>query len=158
MYIVIDPGETVGIAIFSTVLRNRRLHLDLVDAFDVVSETIGDFTYRLYTQELRTHHPSEVVVEDYRIYRGKAEVHTGVRLYTAEMIGAIRGVCALFVPRIGAIVYPAQTKGAWPLAKLDKYFPRHGEYKGHCHDAIQLGLYHAETALKWDTSTGVSEV
>jgi hypothetical protein len=142
----IDPGETVGIAIVEASTHNRQVVVEVMESLDEPTDSIEQFSFKLYGL-LKTTRPAEIVVEDYRVYLDKAQLHVGRRLYTAEMIGAIRAVCTLFVPTIPVVVYPANVKGSWPKAKLDKYIPYHTEVTGHAHDALVLVLHHLHRDL-----------
>lgn len=79
----IDPGETTGIAIFldgeleGTHQVDHRGHKNVGRALEEIIEAIN-------CENITT-----VVVEDYRVYKNKAQSHTHSDLFTSRLIGAI---------------------------------------------------------------------
>lgn len=141
--LAIDPGETTGLVLLK--YEHRPIVID-----DTQWKLPIDEVAIKLDHVLRTSPVAAVVLEDYRIYQGKANLHIGNRLYTAELIGAIRAVCALCTLR-GVEVYtlPASKKGRWPDARLRARFPGHGVEGVHALDALKLGLAHIEKELGW---------
>jgi len=147
--LAIDPGETCGFAV-----------LKLADGPELIASgqfavhrsggrptaDIGWLALRYALMDLiRPYKPDAVVIEDYRIYAGKANLHIGQHLFTAELIGAICYLCATMIPQIPVFRLSASKKGRWPEARLDAKFPQHRHVeRPHAHDALVLGLTYLE--------------
>lgn len=124
--LALDPGGTTGYAAFTM--------YEILDA----SEVVGDAA----TMEALIKHfsPSIVVIEEYRIYPGKAKTHIHSDVPTARLIGAIEYICQkLGIPVVkqGA----GMAKGFCDNDKLRAW----GMYKvgyGHARDAIRHGAYY----------------
>ncbi|MBT9167368.1 MAG: hypothetical protein DDT19_00697 [Syntrophomonadaceae bacterium] len=82
--LVIDPGETTGIAIFD---RGQIESVkQLTGAGPAMIQELNEF-FRLW--------PTHVVVEDYKVYAHKTKEHTWSSLFTPKLIGAIEALCTL---------------------------------------------------------------
>ncbi|MBT9169231.1 MAG: hypothetical protein DDT19_02585 [Syntrophomonadaceae bacterium] len=83
--LVIDPGETTGVAIFNK------------GQIEVVKQLTGGWAGMV--QELNeiftVLRPTYVVVEDYKVYAHKTKDHTWSSLFTPKLIGAIEALCTL---------------------------------------------------------------
>lgn len=147
----IDPGETIG-----AVLMRIDLYDDkspdapiIEDWYQQKFDSVTSYTRWLYSI-LRKFRLPLVLVEDYRIAIGKATMHTGRRLFTAELIGATRACCAMFTPPIVCASLQPNIKGRWPEARIKaKYDVSDRLPKPHAHDALQLALAYIERELKW---------
>ena len=100
--LVIDPGETCGYAVFQLEKTpdsetSPPSALFLLETWEGQGASIPEFVIP-FLKVLRRVKPSLVLIEDYRVYQSKAELHVGQPLRTPELIGAIIGVCALTVP------------------------------------------------------------
>lgn len=142
LLLAIDPGETIGWVALDYFEGNPP-------AAGGYLETQASFahTVRALFETCTCICPDVVVVEDYRIYATKAMMHTGRRLYTTELIGAIRALCILSGIRV--VVLPASKKGRWSNARLRAKFPGHGVEGDHALDALKLGLTYIEQELAW---------
>ena len=76
--LAIDPGETVGIAVFTE--KGKALKVEEIPS-DEFFDRLADYTPGKLTT---------VVVEDYRLRQGKQMQQTGSRFETVQCIGAAR--------------------------------------------------------------------
>ncbi len=147
MLLAIDPGETVGAVrlTLSVVPPTLRISMHSQNEF----ESVSDYTRWLYHLLMQRHNRLElVVIEDYRIYEGKADMHTGQRLFTVELIGATRACCTLAA--LSCVSVPASWKGRWPDARLKVKFPVPCNLpRPHALDALKLGLAYLEKEGRW---------
>jgi len=148
MILSVDPGETTGL-----VWLDFDGEVTLGPSTDVKEETIERYS-ELLSKFLTDPFPIDmIVVEDYRVYKGYAEQHIGNRLFTAELIGAIRAISWLHTDHISVVAVPASSKGRWPIARLLKKFPQFCDIKDlHARDALQLGLSYIEKTFSWKPS------
>lgn len=136
--LAIDPGKTTGFVLLDD--------NELVEHFEwtLADESLFGFSLG-FSSYLNRKEPSVVVIEDYRIYADKANMHIGNRLFTAELIGSIRALCAVVVPLVSIHTLPASKKGRWPDARLEAKFPQHRAVTGtHERDALKLALAYKE--------------
>ena len=150
--LVIDPGETCGYAVFqlekNLVAEARPSDLVLFNTWEAQGASIPEFVIP-FLKILRDVKPSLVLIEDYRVYQSKAELHIGMPLRTPELIGAILGVCALTVPVMNTARIAAAKKGRWPEARMKAKFPQAKNVTGHARDAVKLGLAFLELQGLW---------
>jgi len=140
--LAIDPGETVGFVLLDDGQLIEHWKWELLHKDE--SCFWVDFAYS-FNFVLDIHKPDAVVIEAYRIYAGKADMHIGNRLFTAELIGAFRALCAAVSPPVLIRTLPASKKGRWPDARLDAKFPQHKVVTGtHERDALKLALAYKE--------------
>jgi len=141
LVLAIDPGETTGIVLLSY-LKDGSAVVVYSTEWSLKQDIEA---YSCSLKDLLCDYPlGAVVIEDYRIYAGKAAMHTGQRLYTAELLGATHAICATTSPFLSVTVYPASKKGRWPDARLRAKFPNHGVTGVHAVDALKLGLAYVE--------------
>lgn len=147
MFIVgLDPGETLGIAY----LRFERKSLFLVhhgqiklpmtkkEHFDW-GKLVGLISNQLTIFE----GPRVVAIEDYRVYRHLARMHSGKRVLTSILLGCICTIAAQ--ENLPVELYPAISKGRWPDARLKARFPPYFDAeKPHAADAVKIALLSAE--------------
>ena len=146
--LAIDPGEHVGWVELD--YAPPAPEACLVDWGTEAPPDLAQ-TARWLFHQLRSTPIQVVVVEDYRVYGHMADQHIGVRLWTAEMLGCIEAVCALFVPQVKVVRLAANEKGKWNEARLTGLFPQHADVeRPHAHDALQLGLTYLEKQQGWD--------
>ena len=147
----IDPGETLGLAVL-----NYSGDLLAVDQRPCTSfkylDSILDywFLFQFVGQDLTS--PTRVIIEDYRIYRSKANLHIGRQLITSEFIGAIELKAAQL--GLSTVRVSASTKGRWPEARIQRWYARTLAQvpKPHALDAWLLGLSYLESQ-GWSPST-----
>lgn len=84
----IDPGESVGIA---RTYEHPATYdtLDLSHYYAATTVQIGTFEEQ-FERSIQTERVDLIIVEEYRIYPDKAQMHIGQPLITAELIGAIK--------------------------------------------------------------------
>lgn len=147
--LVIDPGETCGYAVFQLdKIPALPSDLKLLETWEDQGASIPEFVIP-FLKVLRAVKPSLVLIEDYRVYQSKAELHVGMPLRTPELIGAIVGVCALTVPPMRTARIAAAKKGRWPEARMITKFPSAEGIAGHARDAVKLGLAFLELKGLW---------
>jgi hypothetical protein len=145
--LVIDPGETCGYAMFQLDTEPPS-NLTLLETWEDQGASIPEFVIP-FLKMLREVKPSLVLIEDYRVYQNKAEMHIGQPLRTPELIGAIIGVCNLTVPVMRTARIIAGKKGKWPEARMKVKFPEAKDVTGHARDAVKLGLAFLELKGLW---------
>ena len=104
--------------------------------------------------------PDRIAIEDYRMYAGKEAMHTGRRLWTAELIGAVRALSAICEFTCPVTALQAQAKNRWRDKRLKLYYPHvfHPEYpkdhpllaSPHTLDAFKIGLAFLEKSGRWE--------
>ena len=80
--LAIDPGETTGWAYFNQCGELQR-----------AGQIISKEQFTSLTQLFEMLHPTDIVVEDYRIYPQYLKAHTWSALFTPKLIGAIEYIC-----------------------------------------------------------------
>ena len=140
--LAIDPGKTIGCVLLDD---NELVEHWECKLLDVDASHFWHFFVLIFSTNLREHEPDVLVLEDYRIYADKANMHIGNRLFTAELIGSIRALCAVVAPPVSIRTLSASKKGRWPDARLDAKFPQHKAVTGtHERDALKLALAYKE--------------
>jgi len=148
LVLAIDPGETTGLVLLNYFIGSIPLLVGWKEW--ILKQGVEEYACSL--KDLLCDYRSElgaVVIEDYRIYAGKADLHIGNRLFTAELIGATHAICATTPKFLTVVTYPASKKGRWPDARLSHWFPNPGVVGTHAIDALKLGLAYIEKELKW---------
>jgi hypothetical protein len=129
--LAIDPGETVGWALFQA--GQLTAHGQITGSGEEVMVATANLIYKTS--------PEVVVCEAYRIYSWKKDQHTWSDLFTPRLIGVIEYMCAAHEPSIPLFFQMAGTaKGFCTDAKLKQW----GYYKPglkHARDAIRHGCY-----------------
>ncbi len=162
----IDPGKTSGVVLlkFSPALAEGEQRIFATPdppapiAWALVTGSFVSCTIKL-EDILHLCDPHHVVVEDYRMYAGKEAMHTGRRLWTAELIGAIRALVALQEESPKLHVVQAQIKNRWGNKRLLRFYPLMFKLKPsknagvraslHTLDAFKLGLAWLESEGVW---------
>lgn len=152
LILAIDPGETLGYVLVElTPQVGGTPVLEVGDAGQVKLDTDKQgFIWESVSAKVRDlvgREPDVIVLEDYRVYASKAAMHTGARLLTPELMGAIcheAGIAMIPVVRI-----PAGRKGLWPPARLKAKKPNLAPIgvkipQPHAGDALILALIYAE--------------
>lgn len=148
--LAIDPGETTGYVALETGPAFARPRL--ADAWQENVKSQDRYAWATaFHRVLRLYQPQMVIMEDYRVYAGKARMHIGQHLFTAELIGAMEVLCAICIPPVATVRSPASKKGRWPDARIRKKFPPGVQYihSGHIVDALKLGLAWLEREAIW---------
>jgi len=146
--LVLDPGETVGYAVFITNKYGAAFKPLLLDTWEGQGSSIPEVAVQ-FSDLLRELSPDLVLIEDYRVYQSKAKVHIGQQLKTSELIGAIIAICNLTVPKMRTVRIAAAKKGRWPEARMKVKFPQAKDVTGHARDAVKLGLAFLELKGLW---------
>lgn len=142
--LAIDPGQTTGFAVFEHQPRFPFFKALLLEWWESAGVPLDVFAPQ-FLSVLRTTQPTHVVIEDYRIFAGKAGMHIGQPLHTAELIGAIVALCSTVVPPISTSRVAPSKKGRWPPARLEAKFPDAVGITGaHASDAVKIGLVYLE--------------
>lgn len=146
----VDPGERTGFCVVTFaddgILRVAATSQPETPTLRVTLDAFVLYLGRFHFAD----EPFFLAIEDYRVYKGQAEMHTGRRLYVAEQIGAIRGYAEHIFPTIQVRVLPAQKKGRWPDARIatwtgqDRLWGAKMVHKPHGWDALKLALTCAE--------------
>jgi hypothetical protein len=82
--LVIDPGETSGYAVFK---HGQLINSGSIDAPGVEGQAMKVLGL------VCLYKPTQVLVEDYKIYASKLAQHTWSSLNTPQLIGAIKHIC-----------------------------------------------------------------
>jgi hypothetical protein len=154
--VALDPGETIGVAYLNAdgeLYRADHIEVEFLEGSQVDFSNLNamlnltldlSYTFESY-QEIEA-----IVLEDYRVYGSKADVHIGSRVITSEIIGAIELLAAQEHHEVVRI--SATTKGRWPIARLKRWYPE--QYKSiikpHGLDAWILGLCYLELWKDWN--------
>jgi len=150
LVLAIDPGETVGLAVL--VYTGPPATEVTVEGYDEweklqMPDLVFRFDQILKDFQRKSLHSILVVIEDYKIYAGKANMHVGQHLHTSEVIGALMTICIL--NEVKYYVIPAAKKARWPEARLRAKFPDHLVTGTHATDALKLGLAYLEQESKY---------
>lgn len=151
LLLAVDPGETLGYVLIELGEGTPKVEVAAqvqlpIDNGDFDWEAVSKIVQDLYLKQ----EPDALVLEDYRVYRDKAMAHTGSRVLTANLIGALMHEAALNMTP--AIRISASEKGRWPEARLKKKYPGYFSTfvpKPHAGDALILALCFAESKGWW---------
>jgi len=127
-----DPGHTTGWAFF---VGTRLIYSGQIDTTDIPNCVTAVEDLFAETQ------PNAIVMEDYRVYKWRAEHHVGSDMLTTRVIGSIETIAVQhFMPEI--VKQPAHiAKGFCDNQKLRAWnFYQKGNLR-HANDAIRHGTY-----------------
>lgn len=133
MLIALDPGETMGCALFEGYQCLDMWHEDCTHAKDWAD----------ILQAILIGHNTTVVVEDYRIYSWRSKQHEWADVPTLRLIGGIEVYCGL----VGYTVHKQiaqEGKSFWKDARLEKHVPplyEKSKGKPHARDALRHALH-----------------
>jgi len=149
--LALDPGQTIGYALLDyeppsppVIIHASQVPLVMTDGragFDwkFVSLSVAGFS---------DFEPDVMVIEDYRVYLSKADIHIGLRCLTSELIGAICQEAA--ISEIPVVRLMAGVKRNWPIARLNSRYPAYKKAPApHSRDALLLALCYIEKTLGW---------
>ncbi|PHS13501.1 MAG: hypothetical protein COA78_07115 [Blastopirellula sp.] len=125
-----DPGHTTGWAFFAN---------NTLQAYGQINTKTMDTAPHNIMELFVKYDPTQIVFEDYRIYKGLAEHHEGSSVQTIHVIGAIETLCAFkFLPYSKRMAAPV--KNFCTDKKLTDWgFKKKG--MRHAMDAIRHGCY-----------------
>ena len=152
--LAIDPGFTTGYVIADWELTIPQVAPKVIETMNVsLPMNVGRSAFEWdkaanVVAQLVDKEPDIIVIEDYRIYKSKADMHIGSRLLVSELIGAICQEAA--VSQIPVVRLMAGVKGNWPIARLKARYPQYKFVPSpHSRDALLLALYYIEKTLGW---------
>ena len=123
MILFVDPGDTSGLALFTDKgTETQRWQADF-------RTLCTDLTY---LQKL-----DRIVVEDYRLQRGKQAQQTGSRFQAVQVIGALKYHAHMYDAEFNLVNNQAKTLGA--MYSGEKQPSDHS--KSHQVDAYNIGIY-----------------
>lgn len=123
MILSVDPGDTNGVALFDDDGQPiTRWQCD----FDQLLKDLSD------TKPIAT-----VIVEDYRLRKGKQAQQTGSRFQAVQTIGALKHYCFLKGAEFILVNVQAKTLGAMYSGTK----PPSDHKKSHSIDAYNIGIY-----------------
>lgn len=160
----VDPGQRTGFCVVTYAadgaLRVAATSQPETPTLKVTMDAFVLYLGRFYFAD----EPFLLAIEDYRVYKGQADMHTGKRLYEAEQIGAMRGYVEHVFPPIQVHVLPAQKKGRWPDARIAEWVGRDRLWgtgmveKPHGWDALKLALTCVEQeGPRWISGLSLAE-
>lgn len=126
-----DPGETCGWAFFEYGSLGAC-------GQEKIDTSTGHVLAKGLWDLVETYQPEAIVIEDYRIYANKTEMHTWSALYTPKLIGYIEAICERF-----EIPYTLQLASSKQFC-TDEKLKQWGYYEvgqQHARDAIRHGCY-----------------
>lgn len=123
MILVVDPGDTTGIAIFDEGKLVQRSQMN----WDTFLEYLTEVWTRMTT----------IVVEDYRLRKGKQAQQTGSRFQAVQVIGALKYHCKIHNAEFKLVDVQAKTLGAL----YSGVKPPSDHKKSHEIDAYNIGIY-----------------
>ena len=123
LILVVDPGDTSGYALFT---YDGELYV----------KNQGDF---LHVMEMlqKTLHIKRIVVEDYRLRKGKQAQQTGSRFQAVQVIGALKYYAFLHTIPLDLANVQAKTLGSM----YSGVKPPSDHKKSHEIDAYNIGIY-----------------
>lgn len=80
----LDPGETTGVCVFTGVSMTTVGQIS-TGQMPLAASRLREF--------ILGHDPDVVVIEDYRVYKWKADQHAWAELHTPKLIGALHYIC-----------------------------------------------------------------
>lgn len=126
----LDPGHTTGYAIFKDLELIESGQLDTKEQEEWINTLKPLFQKHRYT---------EVVFEDYRVYKWRVQQHAHSELHTSKLIGAIQAVCLY-----EGLTYHKQPASVAKDFCNDQKLREWGFYvegQRHARDAIRHGCY-----------------
>jgi hypothetical protein len=137
----LDPGRTTGWALFNK---------DALVEWGELATKDMEAAVPLIRSLLELHDPHHVVVEEYRVYKWKADSHAWAELFTSQLIGFIEGYCVM-----ESIPLSRQSAHNAKSFATDKNLEEWGFWKEgmrHARDAIRHGCYFLiQGRKKWQT-------
>ena len=127
MILVVDPGDTTGLALFNE--AGECIWKDQEDFDGVLELLIGDTDIKAIT--------SQILVEDYRLRKGKQAQQTGSRFQAVQVIGALKYHAHLHGIEFGLVDVQAKTLGSM----YSGVKPPSDHKKSHEIDAYNIGIY-----------------
>ena len=122
MILVVDPGDTTGYALFE---EDGELHLK------------GQADFDKFLDFLLNNNFDSIVVEDYRLRKGKQAQQTGSRFQAVQVIGALKNVA-----RQEQIPFELASVQAKTLGSMySGVKPPSDHKKSHEIDAYNIGIY-----------------
>lgn len=131
--LAIDPGETVGWALF------EQAELSGTGEVRIDIDSSGSMNILPLHRIIKVLNPDLVVIEDYRVYAHKANAHTWNALYTPKLIGALQYMCQLW--NIPYVMQMASSKQFCTDSKL-KIWGYYKKASKHSMDAVRHGCYY----------------
>lgn len=127
MILVVDPGDTTGFALFQ---EDGECVWKGQEDFDGLLELLaGDTDIRVLT--------TRIVVEDYRLRKGKQAAQTGSRFQAVQVIGALK-----FYARLKSIPFELVDVQAKTLGSMYSGVKQPSNHKlSHEIDAYNIGIY-----------------
>lgn len=123
MILVVDPGDTSGLAVFTTTGT-------LVDRWQGSFEKVLEFLAT--SNAIKT-----IIVEDYRLRKGKQAQQTGSRFQAVQVIGALK-----FYAYLHEAAFELETVQAKVLGSMySGVKPPSDHKKSHEIDAYNIGIY-----------------
>ena len=149
--LALDPGHTIGFALLDYEYTVAPVIINAGQVKLVMDDGRSSFNWRavsLSVAQFSDFEPDVIVLEDYRVYLNKADIHIGLRCLTSELIGAICQEAA--ISEIPVIRLMAGVKRNWPIARMNSRYPAYKSVpKPHALDALLLALYYIEKTLGW---------
>jgi hypothetical protein len=142
-----DPGATTGACVFEGTKLTYAVHLPSADLQLAVTS---------FTRFIDRYNPTEVVMEDYKVYPHYAKQHVGSNLLTPRLIGAIEVLCDQ-----RQIPYHKQMAGDPKRFVTDIKLKEWGFYYTglkHARDAIRHGCFYLLFPPKVRTSEIITRV
>jgi hypothetical protein len=87
--LALDPGHTVGFAYF------EKANLVKAGAKKIVTPYKHDIDFKGIRDLIELYSPKIIVMEEYRIYQNKAQIHIDSNIPTLRVIGAIEMLAAM---------------------------------------------------------------
>lgn len=136
-----DPGETTGIAVFHKAVFFRA---------EQVNTGSPDVALIAFQELLRIYAPTQLVLEDYRIYNTRANQHIGSSLSTPRLIGMLETLCMQH--KIPYHKQPAATPKQFVTDSKLKAWDLYGKGSRHSRDAMRHAIYYILFPPKVNTS------
>ena len=149
--LALDPGYTIGYALVDyeppiapVIIQAAQIGLGM----NTKRTSFEWRTVSMVVASFSDFEPDVIVLEDYRVYLSKADIHIGLRCLTSELIGAICQEAA--ISEIPMVRLMAGVKRNWPIARRNSRYPAYKSVpKPHALDALLLALYYIEKTLGW---------
>ena len=129
----LDPGETTGWCYFRG--------MDLIESGQLKTPEVREAT-REINHLIITNQPSEIVIEEYRVYGWKTDQHAWNALITPRIIGAVESLCFAREPEIPIIKQPAHVAKQFCTDTKLKQWGFYQKGMKHARDAIRHACYY----------------
>jgi hypothetical protein len=126
-----DPGSTTGTASFHGLVLHKAVQLN-TSRMDIALEQ--------YTMWFDEQQPTEVVMEDYRVYANKIQQHANSSLETPRLIGMIETLC--FQRKVPFHKQPAGTTKQFCTDEKLKTWGMYLRGQQHARDAVRHAAYY----------------